>query len=213
MQGERWRQVDKIFHDLIDQTPEQRASFLAQVCADDPSLKKEVEQLIDAYERSGSFLDSPAAAYGSLIGPSDQDTVPVPSLVRESIAHFQILSLLGRGGMGEVWLAQDTRLGRKVAIKVLSAEFITQPRQVRRFVQEARAASALNHPNIITIFEIGDVQTRSGVTHYIVTEYVDGETLRQRIAHTGRDKASPRMPLLEAINLAVQVASALSVRA
>ena len=83
MQGERWRQVDKIFKDLIDQTPEQRASFLEQVCANDPSLKKEVEQLIEAYERSGSFLDSPAAAYGSLIGQSDQATFPAPSLVRQ----------------------------------------------------------------------------------------------------------------------------------
>src|SRR6516164_3894991 len=142
MHGERWRQVDKIFHDLIDQTPEQRASFLEQVCANDPSLKKEVEQLIEAYERSGSFLDS-LAADGSLISRSDQGTLPVPSLVRESIAHFQILSLLGTGGMGEVWLAQDTRLGRKVAVKVLSEEFVTQPKQVRRFAQEARAASAL----------------------------------------------------------------------
>src|SRR5215470_8199194 len=111
MDGDRWRQVDKIFHDLIEQTPEQRTAFLDRLCVDDPSLKKEVEELIQAYERSGTFLDSPAAAYRSLIGRSHQANFPVPSLVRESIAQFQIVSLLGTGGMGEVWLAQDTRLG------------------------------------------------------------------------------------------------------
>src|SRR5215472_6246726 len=113
MHGERWRQVDKIFHDLIDQTPEQRASFLEQVCANDPSLKKEIEQLIEAYERSGSFLDSATAAYGSVIG--------------RSLGSYKVEGLLGSGGMGEVYRAVDTRLGRSVAIKVLPQHLARAP--------------------------------------------------------------------------------------
>src|SRR5215468_5198160 len=137
MQGERWRQVDKIFKDLIDQTPEQRASFLEQVCANDPSLKKEVEQLIEAYERSGSFLDSPAATYGSLIG--------------RSLGSYKVEGLLGFGGMGHVYRARDLKLKREVAIKILPEEFSRDTDRVNRFQREARVLASLNHPNIAAI--------------------------------------------------------------
>src|SRR5215831_14034391 len=123
MHGERWRQVDKIFHDLIEQTPEQRASFLEQVCANDQSLKEEVEQLIRAYERSGSFLDSPAAADGSLVG--------------RSLGSYEVKGLLGCGGMGEVYRARDSKLKRDVAIKVLPADFECDSERVARFQREA----------------------------------------------------------------------------
>jgi tetratricopeptide (TPR) repeat protein len=113
-----------------------------------------------------------------------------------------MLSLLGRGGMGEVWLAEDTQLSRKVAIKLLPAEFTTQPERVRRFAQEARAASALNHPNIITVHEIGETDS----THFIVTEHVEGETLRQRM----NAEPEKRMKLSDAIEIAAQIAAALS---
>src|SRR5215470_18022930 len=118
MQGERWRQVDKIFHDLIDQTPEQRVSFLEQVCANDPSLKKEIEQLIEAYERSESFQGSTAtaAAYESLVG--------------RSLGSYEVKGLLGCGGMGEVYLARDSKLKRDVAIKVLPADFVRDPERI-----------------------------------------------------------------------------------
>src|SRR5215831_17110715 len=138
MEGDRWRQVDKIFHDLIEQTPEQRASFLDRLCADDPSLRKEVEDLIQAYERSGSFLDSPAAvqAPGSWIG--------------RTLGSYEVKTLLGSGGMGEVYCAMDTKLKRPVAVKFLSAEIANDAAR-RRFQREAQMASSLNHPHIITV--------------------------------------------------------------
>src|SRR5437667_4547608 len=95
-----------------------------------------------------------------------------------TISHYRILSKLGAGGMGEVYLAEDTKLERKVAIKLLPAEFTQDADRVRRFIQEAKAASALNHPNIITVHEIGEAEG----TRYIATEFIEGETLRQRLA-------------------------------
>src|SRR5215470_14524453 len=164
MQGERWRQVDKIFHDLIDQTPEQRASFLEQVCANDPSLKKEVEQLIEAYERSGSFLDSPAAAYGNLIG--------------RSLGSYQVEGLLGVGGMGHVYRARDLKLKREVAIKMLPEEFSRDADRVKRFQREAEVLASLNHPNIANIYHLEEQND----SRYLVLELVEGETLAERIA-------------------------------
>ena len=121
-----------------------------------------------------------------------------PSLIGSSLNQYQILARLGRGGMGEVYLASDTRLGRKVAIKLLPEEFTRDAKRVQRFEQEARATSSLNHPNIITIHEVGEV----GHHHFIVSEFVEGETLRQRM------KTSPLEPET-ALEVAAQVASAL----
>src|SRR5499426_579476 len=129
------------------------------------------------------------------------------SLIAASqIGSYQLLEPLGRGGMGEVHLALDTRLGRKVALKLLPGAFTTDDGRVRRFAQEARAASALNHPNIITIHEIGEAATESGSLQYIVTEFVDGETLRQRMASAPQQRIEPP----EAIEIALQIASALA---
>ena len=124
------------------------------------------------------------------------------ALPQGGFGHYRMLSLLGRGGMGEVWLAEDTQLSRKVAIKLLPAEFTTQPERVRRFAQEARAASALNHPNIITVHEIGETDS----TPYLVTEHVEGETLRQQM------NAAPekRMKPTAAVAVAAQIAAALA---
>src|ERR1700674_4801531 len=117
----------------------------------------------------------------------------------QKIGYYQILSTLGRGGMGEVYLAQDTKLSRKVALKVLPGAFTQDQERLRRFEQEARATSALNHPNILTIFEIGEVDGR----HYIATEFIEGETLGQRLA------VAP-LKLSETLNIAEQMTSALS---
>ena len=116
-----------------------------------------------------------------------------------SVSYYRIVSRLGAGGMGEVYLAEDTRLGRKVALKILPPQFTKEADRLRRFEQEARSASALNHPNIITIFEVG----RSGDTNFIVTEFIEGQTLRQRMV-------SSRMSLRDALKVGIQVASALS---
>ena len=135
------------------------------------------------------------------------------SAVGKSIGHYTIISSIGAGGMGEVYQAQDIRLGRKVALKLLPAEFTQDTDRVRRFQQEARAASALNHPNIITIYEIGQAEER----HFIASEFIDGETLRKRISGSrsrvssvGELIADDRIPHSEALSIATQVADALS---
>src|SRR5438270_3687290 len=121
------------------------------------------------------------------------------TLVNQTISHYKIVSQLGMGGMGEVYLAQDTKLDRKVALKILPAEVAAHPDRMKRFVQEAKAASALNHPNIITIYEIDE--TDSG--HFIATEFIDGETLRER-------ESKGSLKLAESLDIATQIAGALS---
>src|SRR5262245_26117287 len=120
----------------------------------------------------------------------------------EKISHYRILSKLGAGGMGEVYLAEDLNLGRRVALKLLPSRFTQDSERVRRFEQEARAASATSHPNILTIYEIGQVETETGATHFIAMEFVEGQTLRQRLKR--------RLTMSEAIEIAIQVASALA---
>ena len=120
------------------------------------------------------------------------------SIAGNLIDHYRVVSLIGKGGMGEVYLAQDTQLGRQVALKLLSGELTAQAERVRRFQQEARAASALNHPNILTIYQIGQTET----AHFMATEFVEGETLRERLTRA-------RMELQKAVDVATQVASAL----
>ena len=131
----------------------------------------------------------------------DQSADPIPAKLKAGIklGHYNILSRLGTGGMGEVWLAEDSRLGRKVAVKPLLGKFASDPERLRRFETEARAASATNHPNIVTIFEIGN---SNGIS-FIAQEFVDGETLRNRLAR------GP-IPLIEALDISYQVANALA---
>src|SRR5262245_38462371 len=119
-------------------------------------------------------------------------------MIGKTLSHYQVMEKLGQGGMGEVYLAQDTQLRRKVALKLLPAQFTKDEGRLQRFEQEARAASALNHPNIITIYEIGQV----GDSHFMATEFVNGQTLRQQV--------TSRMSLSKALNVVIQVASALT---
>ena len=194
MTPERYRQVGEIYHAALDVEPDKRAVFLDQACADDAELRNEVESLIASNEQAVDFIASPALAVAAeLLAQTDAD-----QLIGKTIAHYRILSLIGTGGMGRVYLAEDTTLGRRVALKFLPEYFTNDKNQVQRFRQEARAASALNHPNILTVYEVGQV----GGTEFIATEYVEGETLRARL------KTVSFTPL-EALNVAIQIADAL----
>ncbi|HSD45759.1 MAG TPA: protein kinase, partial [Pyrinomonadaceae bacterium] len=174
MTPERWQQVKEIFNSAITYRPEERGLFISQACSGDDALRSEVESLIASHERSGSFIDQPAfvAAASFLVDEKSE------LKVGDTVGSFEIVSFISRGGMGEVYLAEDKRLGRKVALKLLPAAFTKDDDRLRRFEQEARAASALNHPNIITIFEI----RQAGSSHVIATEFVEGETLRMRVS-------------------------------
>ena len=185
--------------------------MLDEACAGDDDLRHDVAGLLAHDQAEGNFLKAPAIeiAARALVAepapefqPGAQPDPPAPP----RIGVYQLLDPLGRGGMGEVHLALDTRLRRKVAIKLLPIEFTTDAGRVRRFEQEAHAASALNHPNIITVHEIGETPIEDGNRRYIVTEYVEGETLRQRMAGSPQG----RMDLSEAIDVASQIAAALS---
>jgi protein kinase-like protein/phospholipase A2-like protein/VCBS repeat protein len=171
----------------------ERAEFLERECAGDEELRREVESLVASHEEQEPFLSAPAVEVVAR-RLAEETTLSI----NKQIGHYRVLSLLGRGGMGEVYLAQDTRLGRKVALKLLPARFTQDEDRLRRFAQEAKAASALNHPGILTIHEIGQEEN----DHFIVTEFVDGQTLRQLM------KAA-RMELAQSIDIAIQVAGAL----
>jgi serine/threonine protein kinase len=200
MTPELYEQIGRIYHAALGMEPEERAVFLDQICDGNEEMRREVERLLASNEEAGSFMVEPAVASAAELLAEEAGA----SLIGERLGRYKILSSIGAGGMGEVFLAQDTALGRRVAIKLLPAEFTADHDRVRRFEQEAKAASALNHPNIITIHEIGRAETRIGNLHFIAQEYIEGQTLRQRIK---QDK----LPLLDALDIAAQAANALQV--
>ncbi|MEP6922214.1 MAG: WD40 repeat domain-containing serine/threonine protein kinase [bacterium] len=194
MQIERWQQIDQLFHLALEREPAERALFLEQACSGDESLRSEVAALISSHEEGESFIETPAADLAAALLSKNHAGLEAG----QSVGHYEIAGVLGMGGMGEVYLAQDFKLGRRVALKLLPARFTVNVERVHRFEQEARAVSALNHPNIVTIHEIG----REGDAQFIVTEFVDGQTLRQRLSESA---ATPRL----ALDVAIQVAGAL----
>ncbi|MEP6820080.1 MAG: protein kinase [bacterium] len=193
MTPERYQQIGEIYHAVLAVDPEERAAFLDRACAGDEALRREVESLIASHEQASNFIATPALAVAAgLLAGRD-------SLVGQTIAHYRVISLVGEGGMGEVYLAEDTRLGRRVALKLLSSAFTNDADRMRRFMQEARAASALNHPNILTVHEIG----RTDGIDFIATEFIEGETLRPSMAKR-------QLRLTQALDIAAQVAGALA---
>ncbi|PYS67332.1 MAG: hypothetical protein DMF73_19590, partial [Acidobacteria bacterium] len=195
MTPERWQQVKAIFQWALERAPKERSAFLLSACGADESLRKEVESLLASHEKTGTFIDSPAyEAAAHLIADEKEEFKP-----GQVVGSYEIVSFISRGGMGEIYLAQDRRLNRKVALKILPVSFTRDMDRLRRFEQEARAASALNHPNIITIYEI----LKANLTHIIATEFVEGETLRQRLAR------GP-VNLNESLFIAIHVADALA---
>src|SRR5438132_2422129 len=199
MNPDRWQQLDKLFHSALELDHKERAEFLAEACAGNDPLRREVEALLAAHDEAGSFIEKPAMEIEARGVADEQRDDKAELTVGESISHYRIVALLGTGGMGDVYLAQDISLGRQVALKLLPADFTRDPDRVRRFQQEARAASALNHPNIVTIHEIGQVDHR----HFIAIEFIDGETLREAM------RRAP-MKLGEVLDVGAQTASALS---
>ena len=195
MTPERWKQIDRLAQEAFSLEPRERASFLDGACAGDGDLRREVESLIAYQEKAADLMEMPAleAAAASLANSKGE------SVMGETFGRYKVLGILGEGGMGTVYLAQDTSLGRKVALKLLPGYFTEDKDRVRRFEQEARAASALNHPNILTIYEVGRTDGR----YFIATEFIDGVTLRERMA-------GGAMELSEVLETATQVASALA---
>src|SRR5262245_17450765 len=205
MDAKLWGQIKEIYERALDLSHDEREGFLAEACAGDDELRHEIESLLAAHEDAGAFLQAPAVRFAARENAADEFTSTVdaklpaaPQLIGQEIANYKIISLLGRGGMGEVYLAEDKRLHRKVALKLLLAQFTNDAERVRRFEREAAAASATNHPNIVTIYEVGQMEQ----THYLVTEFVAGETLRHRLTRG-------RMEALAALEVSVQVAAAL----
>jgi serine/threonine protein kinase len=199
MKSEQWQQLDRLFHVALERKPDERAAFLDEACAGDEALRREVKALLTAHEEAGSFIENPAFKVEAQALAGEQARQKANSIVGQIIAHYRIIEPLGSGGMGDVYLAQDMTLGRQVALKLLPARFTGDAELLRRFEQEARAASALNHPNILTIYEIGYADS----VRYIATEFIAGVTLRARMA-------GKPMKTGETLNVALQVASALA---
>lgn len=193
---ERWQRLDELFHAAIEQDPEAREDFVAEACRDDAELRHELESMLAHHDAAGDFIESPAYALAAEAVLSDESS---EALVGRVVGPYQILEVLGSGGMGVVYVAFDQDLRRKVALKFLHHDLTGDKSKVLRFRQEARAASALNHPNILTVFAIGELEGR----HYIGTELVEGETLREVI------RRGP-MKLGELLHIAVQTCSALA---
>jgi serine/threonine protein kinase len=195
MTPERWQQIEQLYHAALERAETERAAFLTRVCAGDETLRREVEVLLAANEQADTFLNERALEREAV------KLVGARPVVRagERINRYQIISHLGAGGMGEVWLAEDTSLGRRVAVKLLPAAFSSDAERVRRFEREARAAGMLNHPNILTVHDAG---THNGAP-YIVAELLEGEELRAQLAHGA-------LPLRRALDNAQQLARGLA---
>ncbi len=194
MADDNWQKVREIFDSALRRRPEERRRFVKEVCRDNKSLLVEVESLLSSHYSAESFMETPAVAKVADVIEAETKKLEIG----KCFGRYQIIEQIGAGGMGEVYLARDTRLERKTAIKILPGNVAHDAERMQRFVREAKSASALNHPNIITIYEIGETEH----THFIATEYIEGATLRERL------KSSP-VNLKSALEIAIQMANAL----
>jgi serine/threonine protein kinase/Tfp pilus assembly protein PilF len=191
----RFQTIEEILRAALDQEPDRISAFLDTACEGDQVLRRKVEALLNSRERAADFIETSAVDLATKI----IQTRRFHSLVGETIGHYKISESIGAGGMGEVYLAADIIAGRKAALKLLPLRFTGDPSRLNRFQQEAHAVVGLNHPNILTVYEIGEDHS----VHYIASELIQGETLRDRLARG-------RMELSEAVDIAIQVASALA---
>jgi serine/threonine protein kinase len=207
----RWRQIEQVCETALAAQPEARAAFLDEACAGDAALRREVESLLAQESRANGFLEVPLVdrADANAEGRMDPPRDPLPQGTR--LGPYAIEALIGTGGMGEVYRARDTRLGRTVALKILPEGLAADPDRRRRFEHEARAASALNHPHICALFDVGESvlpnpesRTPNPVSvSYLVMEHLEGETLAARIAR------GP-LPTADVLAYGAQIAGALS---
>src|ERR1700752_1218388 len=197
---DRWAKVENIYHAALAHEPEGRAAFVTSACAGDQELEREVGSLLKFDGQAEAFMPMSAFSVAAKTLAVTHVTSQDESKLKD-IGPYHLLKLIGEGGTGNVYLAVDTRLDRKVAIKLLSVDFTEDLDRISRFKQEARATSLLSHPNIVTIFEIGETQDRN----YIVTEFVEGVTLRARLA-----AVSPKgLDAKESVSIIMQVVEAL----
>jgi serine/threonine protein kinase/Tol biopolymer transport system component len=206
MDQKRWRQLDNILQSALGLSPDDRESYLRRAFADDEALEREIRSLLAAHQEAGSFLESPAIEAAARVIAHSQDEEPLnafASFAGLTVSHYRVLEKLGHGGMGVVWKARDTRLDRFVALKFLPAARMADPERRRRLFQEARAASALNHPNIITIYDIDHTCLEGVAADFIAMEFVPGKPLNRLVSHRG-------LPLRETVQYAIQIADALA---
>ncbi len=189
---ERWRKAESLYHAALDRDPAERAAYLRDACHNDPDLRREVEELLGYQERAAGFIETPAidmVARQEAVAQASEPRFRLASGAR--LGPYEILQPLGAGGMGEVYRARDTRLSRDVAVKILPADVANDPSRRHRFEIEARAVAALNHPNIVALYDVGD--------GYLVSELVDGKPLQ-----------SVKLALPKLLNVAVQIANGLA---
>ncbi|MBI2833038.1 MAG: protein kinase, partial [Acidobacteria bacterium] len=173
MKDEFWCEVEELFHRALERPARDRAAFLAKACHDRPKVKQEVESLLASHEAADDFIEAPAFEVApDLVG----DALGI-SLTGRTIGIYAVEEEIGRGGMGVVYLARDTRLGRPVALKALAPQYTRDSHRRRRLQREAQAAASLSHPGIATVYAL----VEEGDELYIVTEYIRGETLRAEI--------------------------------
>jgi serine/threonine protein kinase len=201
---EQWARVKAVFEAAIDRPPHERVAFAREACAGDAAMLREVTSLLAAHDEPSSFLESPAVPSG--LPNALFSAAPPASLLEPGalVGRFRVLALLGVGGMGEVYLAEDGRLGRKVAVKLLPRDLAADAGRYHRFAQEGRAASALTHPNVCIVHEVGDA---ADGRPFLVMEYIEGDTLRDHLQRHAA--AGTRMPIDEVLAIATQVAASL----
>jgi serine/threonine protein kinase/Flp pilus assembly protein TadD len=194
MDSERWRRVERVYHSVLAYPSERRAAVLEESCSGDPDLLRELKSLLEAREQAGTFL-SPQQLHNHI---AELGSEPPGSFAGTSLGHYQILAEIGAGSMGEVYRARDNRLDRELVLKILPPRLTHDAVRISRLRLEAKAAAALNHPNIVTVYEIGQV----GDIWYIAEELIEGITLRERLA-------GGKLPLTEALDIAIQCGAAL----